>query len=78
MTGRTYTDLQAPNSGSFDQLNQRDWGGATRTLNLEGMAVHRGIRPEHGCRATLTYFSQPAIAAESHSWIMGGLIFKSL
>jgi hypothetical protein len=51
MAGRTQIDIQALNSGSFAQFNQRDWGGATRTLNLDGMAVHPGIRPEHEGRA---------------------------
>jgi hypothetical protein len=51
MAGRTQIDIQALNAGSFVQFNQRDWGGATRTMNLDGMAVHPGIRTEHEGRA---------------------------
>ena len=51
MAGRTQIDIQALNSGSFAQFNQRGWGGVTRTLNLDGMAVHPAIRSEHEGRA---------------------------
>ena len=60
MSGRKTIDVQALNN-NFGQFTFPEWGGGSRTLNLDGLVVHPGIRNDEGMQSFNQIFRTGAI-----------------
>lgn len=48
LAGRQTVDLRALHTAGFTQFVGSDWGGGSRTFNLDGLVVHPGMGPTEG------------------------------
>jgi hypothetical protein len=74
MTGQRIVDVRAINQNGFAQFSRSEWRGASRTMNLEGIASHPGANADGTLATYVQVFRTGSLESVRYAFAVAGAV----